>query len=237
MTIPPDEHGDLLRRVMRAEADSVVPSPDGLEIIRHRIENRGLRGLLWWRIGASVAAAALVAGIVVVSVPEIRDNVGIIEVVNGTDQTPQGVLPSSDSTFQPPPAPSEPGIAITTQDPTKAPETPAPATSVAPSQPAVVPSPEPSANPCVTHEPTPTPDPGQNAAAKCPTEEANPTSGTGPKPKPTSTKTPNKPSPTPSADTPSPTPTGCGDTCETPTADPTPTETPSTTVEVSTPAS
>lgn len=235
MTIPPDEHGDLLRRVMRAEADSVVPSPDGLEIIRHRIENRGLRGLLWWRIGASVAAAALVAGIVVVSIPEIRENVGITEVKNGTEQTPAGELPSSDSTFQPPPTQSEPGgIQITTQDPTKPQDTPAPAGSVAPSQPAAVPSAEPSSNPCVTNEPTP--DPG-DAAAKCPTQETNPTAGTGPKPKPSVTKTPAKPSPTPTADAPSPAPTGCGDTCETPTAAPTPAETPSTTVDVSSPAS
>jgi len=65
MTFPPDdEYGELLRRALRAEADSVVPSPDGLEIIRGRIDQRGLRGLrhmLWWRVGAAAAGAVLVA--------------------------------------------------------------------------------------------------------------------------------------------------------------------------------
>nr|WP_062340129.1 hypothetical protein [Herbidospora sakaeratensis] len=236
MTIPPDEHGDLLRRVMRAEADSVVPSPDGLEIIRHRIDNRGLRGLLWWRIGASVAAAALVAGIVVVTVPEIRENVGVDFVGNEpeTEQTPAGELPSAGSTAQPPPTQDQPGISITTQNPTRAPESTAPATSAAPSQPAAAPPPEPSSDPCVTPEPTPAPDPA--VAAKCPTQEANPTSGPTTKPNPSGTKSPTKPSPTPTADSPTPTPPGCGDDCPAPTPEPSPLVTPST-VEVSTPAS
>lgn len=79
MTFPPDdEYGELLRRALRAEADSVVPSPDGLEIIRGRIEQRGLRGLrhlLWRRVGAAAAGAVLVAGAVVMIVPGLRDQV------------------------------------------------------------------------------------------------------------------------------------------------------------------
>jgi hypothetical protein len=37
MTDAFDEYGELLRRALRAEADSVMPSPDGLERIRERI--------------------------------------------------------------------------------------------------------------------------------------------------------------------------------------------------------
>ncbi|MEV7007858.1 hypothetical protein [Streptosporangium sp. NPDC051022] len=73
MTDSPDEYGELLRRALSAEANSVVPSPDGLEIIRARIERRGLRGLMWWRAGASVAGAVLVAATIVMVVPQLRN--------------------------------------------------------------------------------------------------------------------------------------------------------------------
>ena len=53
MTESPDEYGDLLRRVLRAEADSVVPSAEGLQIIRTRVEQRGSRGIFWWRAAAA----------------------------------------------------------------------------------------------------------------------------------------------------------------------------------------
>lgn len=70
MTESPDEYGDVLRRALRAEADEVVPSPDGLQIIRARIEERrARRHLLWWRAGASAVGAALVAAVVVAAVP------------------------------------------------------------------------------------------------------------------------------------------------------------------------
>jgi hypothetical protein len=49
MTQPPDEHGEILRRALRAEADAVVPSPEGLEIIRAARCGRGVRNLFWWR--------------------------------------------------------------------------------------------------------------------------------------------------------------------------------------------
>ncbi|MFD8527310.1 hypothetical protein ACFV0L_07840 [Streptosporangium canum] len=75
MTDSPDEYGELLRRVLSAEANSVVPSPDGLEIIRARVEKRGLRGLMWWRAGASVAGAVLVAATIVMVVPQFREQV------------------------------------------------------------------------------------------------------------------------------------------------------------------
>lgn len=75
MTDSPDEYGELLRRALSAEANSVVPSPDGLEIIRGRIERRGLRWLVWWRAGASVAGAVLVAATVVMVVPQFREQV------------------------------------------------------------------------------------------------------------------------------------------------------------------
>lgn len=44
MSRPEDEYEEVLRRALAAEADSVTPSPDGLERIRAR--TRGRRG--WW---------------------------------------------------------------------------------------------------------------------------------------------------------------------------------------------
>jgi hypothetical protein len=41
MTDPLDEYGELLRRALHAEADSVMPAPDGLERIRERIGGHG----------------------------------------------------------------------------------------------------------------------------------------------------------------------------------------------------
>ncbi|MCW2883764.1 MAG: hypothetical protein QOE54_724 [Streptosporangiaceae bacterium] len=40
MTDPFDEYGEILRRALHAEADSVMPAPDGLERIRERIGDR-----------------------------------------------------------------------------------------------------------------------------------------------------------------------------------------------------
>ncbi|MFG1999640.1 hypothetical protein ACGFNU_10885 [Spirillospora sp. NPDC048911] len=45
MTDPHEEHGEILRRALNAEADTVTPSAEGLELIRTRIEERRGR---WW---------------------------------------------------------------------------------------------------------------------------------------------------------------------------------------------
>ncbi|GAA3426902.1 hypothetical protein ACWDTT_22210 [Streptosporangium sandarakinum] len=104
MTESPDEYGELLRRALNAEANSVVPSPDGLEIIRARIERRGLRGLrglVWWRAGASVAGAVLVAATVVMMVPQLREQV-IQEVYSGEVNFTQSTAPDMSATSRPP---------------------------------------------------------------------------------------------------------------------------------------
>lgn len=103
MTDSPDEYGELLRRALSAEANSVVPSPDGLEMIRGRIERRGIRRLVWWRAGASVAGAVLVAATVVMVVPQFREEVArqVGTVGNFTESTP----PVDGSATSRPPAP------------------------------------------------------------------------------------------------------------------------------------
>jgi hypothetical protein len=66
-TDPHDEHGEILRRALHAEADQVIPGADGLEKIRARIDQRprarfGWQWLpmKWARPLAAVAAAAVV---------------------------------------------------------------------------------------------------------------------------------------------------------------------------------
>ena len=52
MTLPPDDElGELLRRALHAEADSVEPSSDGLEIIRTRIDEFGVEEPLIQKVG------------------------------------------------------------------------------------------------------------------------------------------------------------------------------------------
>lgn len=101
MTDSPDEHGEVLRRALRAEADSVVPSPEGLEIIRARIERRGPRGIFWWRAAGAAVGAVLVAATIVMVVPGLRDQAvpppqGITRAGQETD------APEGDATSRPP---------------------------------------------------------------------------------------------------------------------------------------
>jgi hypothetical protein len=200
MTDSPDEYGELLRRALSAEANSVVPSPDGLEIIRARVERRGLRGLMWWRTGASVAGAVLVVATVVMVVPQFREQVSVgIGEVNYADTTPPADgsatsrPPSSPppSNAQPPPA-SRPAIP---------PPLPTPSRSVTPSvrpTPKLKPTPKPTPSPTCpttanepvepeetsekceeTETPTPTPTPTLQEPTipsenPCPIEECPP---------------------------------------------------------------
>jgi hypothetical protein len=159
MTDSPDEYGELLRRALSAEADSVVPSPDGLEIIRARIERRGLRRLTWWRAGASVAGAVLVAASVVMVVPGLREQV-VQQITFSGDVKPATVAPTDVSgTSRPlPPKNGQLPPAVTRSD---APPPPAPAESRR-----TTPSPPPQASPDPTRESTPTPTP------TCPTVTA-----------------------------------------------------------------
>ncbi|MFI6477430.1 hypothetical protein ACIBH1_05825 [Nonomuraea sp. NPDC050663] len=184
----PDEHGDILRRVLRAEADQVVPSPEGLEIIRDRIARRGVRNLFWWRAGAAGASAVLVAASVVMIVPEWRESV-VTTVVNWTDDVKP--TPSSESTSRPkrsertpseqnpPPVNSvaTPEVVAPTQ-PVKAPQTAGSTTK--PSSPSPSPTPtcptqeEDNADDCPEESPDPTPSETVEPEASCPVEECPP---------------------------------------------------------------
>jgi hypothetical protein len=203
MTFPPDEYGELLRRAMRAEADLVVPSPEGLNIIRDRIEQRGLRGIFWWRVSASLAGAVLVAGTVVMLIPELRTQV--VESTGTSQTTGDSTQPPDTSSIQRPPATNQP-LVIASPGPPQARPTPVATPKTTP-----VATPTPTRpKPCVSSAPTPELiEPEPSASESCPVTE---------------TPTPN---PTPSASpSPTPTPSDCsGDECASPGASETPTET------------
>ncbi|MEV4802211.1 hypothetical protein AB0K18_19535 [Nonomuraea sp. NPDC049421] len=198
MTQPPDEYGDLLRRALRAEADAVVPSPDGLEIIRARIERRGVRNLFWWRAGAAAASAVLVAGAIVFAVPGLRSQIidqAPVRIVD--DETSK--VPSNSSTTRSidppatsvPPRQSPPAVVIpatpspTSPKPTRKAEstsrpsqspTPTPTTTPCPSALAEEAEP-PSDCPTLSPSPTPTPSPTMietSAPPSCPPEQCPP---------------------------------------------------------------
>lgn len=61
-----DEYGELLRRVLRAEAESLTPSPDGLERIRARTANRGIHRWFaspWFRPAVALGGTLLVVAV------------------------------------------------------------------------------------------------------------------------------------------------------------------------------
>ncbi|MFI7125343.1 hypothetical protein ACIBQ1_06580 [Nonomuraea sp. NPDC050153] len=172
MIQPPDEHGDLLRRALRAEADAVVPSPDGLEIIRTRIERRGVRNLFWWRAGAAAASAVLVAGTIVMAVPSLRSHI-IDQPVMGVDSETTSKVPSNSSTTrsQEPP-PREP---THDQNPVWVPETPAKSPTPRPTKRAESTSrPSQTPTPTVTECPTPPLDEPAEPPSDCPTISPTP---------------------------------------------------------------
>ncbi|QYC39764.1 hypothetical protein Nocox_10725 [Nonomuraea coxensis DSM 45129] len=158
MTLPPDEHGDLLRRALRAEADAVVPSPDGLEIIRARIERRGVRNLFWWRAGAAAASAVLVAGTIVLAVPELRSKVINESPITVVDQETTGRVPSNSSTTRsqqppPPPASQDDPVVVVPAEPTSPTPSKPPRTAGSTSRPSPTPSAEATACPSVDTTP------------------------------------------------------------------------------------
>lgn len=74
-----DEYGDILRRVLRTEAEEITPSAEGLERIRARIEQRSARQL-WWQMpwvrpAMAVGGAMVLAAVVMVGTPGIRATV------------------------------------------------------------------------------------------------------------------------------------------------------------------
>lgn len=72
------EFENRLRQILRAEADEVSPSAEGLNLIRERTERqRGSAwfGLPWLRPATAVAAAVLIVASVIMSSPQVRDQV------------------------------------------------------------------------------------------------------------------------------------------------------------------
>jgi hypothetical protein len=183
MTQPPDEYGDILRRTLRAEADAVVPSPDGLQIIRARIERRGIRNLFWWRAGAAVASAVLVAGTIVMVVPGLRSQVfeSPIQQVENSTKTPNHS--STRNPAKPPTRSAEPPVVVIPPPSQSATHRPS-ETAKSTRQP--TPSRTPTATPCPTSEPagpscpestpTPTPTPPEvsEEPTSCPADECPP---------------------------------------------------------------
>ena len=85
-----DEYGEILRRVLRAEADELTPSAEGLDRIRTKIDERSARRL-WWQMpwvrpAMAVAGALVVATGVMAGTPGIRATV--IAAFNGQSNTP-----------------------------------------------------------------------------------------------------------------------------------------------------
>lgn len=74
-----DEYGDILRRVLRTEAEEITPSAEGLERIRARIDQRSARRV-WWQMpwvrpAMAVGGAMVLAAMVMVGTPGIRATV------------------------------------------------------------------------------------------------------------------------------------------------------------------
>ncbi|RJL26469.1 hypothetical protein [Bailinhaonella thermotolerans] len=192
MTESHDEYGERLRRALRAEADAVLPSAEGLERIRARIERgEGRPTLLWWRPAVAVGSALTVAAAVVVAVPALRERAIPGKEMAGISST-DGRRPEGSSTFR-----------------GARPRTPA----VRPSVPVAPPPPTPRATLAPrTPTPTPCPTPAQKSRA-CATATPSPTPAG---PSGTATATPRPPRPSPSATQTCPT-----ETC-TPSQDPPP---------------
>src|SRR5689334_18828685 len=89
-----DEHGEILRRALHAEAEAVTPSPEGLERIRTKINKRHERrlGFLaysspWLRPLAAVTAALAVCFAAVSVTPALANFVqtGHFSLDSGSD--------------------------------------------------------------------------------------------------------------------------------------------------------
>lgn len=139
MTSPHDNEDEFeaqLRQLLKTEADSVQPSAEGLNLIRERTEKGRATswfGLPWLRPALAVAGAVLVAASVIMSSPQVRDQV--LDIVpagadrddtppvdsDGTDNgggaaAPDTSTDSDDGTTQPEGEPAE------TPEPTPSPE-------------------------------------------------------------------------------------------------------------------
>ncbi|GHD14600.1 hypothetical protein [Nocardiopsis kunsanensis] len=152
-----DEFEAQLRQLLKAEADSVQPSAEGLDLIRERTEKGRAAawfGLPWLRPALAVAGAALIATSVIMSSPQVRDQVLDI-VPAGADR--DGTPPlGSDGTDNDGGA-AAPDTSTSTDDGTTQPESDPPGT------PAPEPSPE--------QSPTASEEEDYETAASCPPED------------------------------------------------------------------
>ncbi|UBU15721.1 hypothetical protein [Nonomuraea gerenzanensis] len=193
MTQPPDEYGDLLRRALRAEADEVVPSPEGLQIIRARIERRGARNLFWWRAGAAGVGAVLVAGAIVMAIPNLRSQ--IIEQTVAPVRVTSTETPSNSSTTRSHQPPAEEPAPQQSQPVVVVPETSAP------------PTPKPTRKAGSTSRPSPSPSPTPTTCPSPLAEHAEPPADcpeAAPSPTPTVEETTGQPSACPPEECPAP---------------------------------
>lgn len=208
-TDPHDEHGEILRRALHAEADSVNPAGDGLERIQARIADgrRRRTGLgrfgparfgfdrftvNWARPLLAVAAAVLIAGLGVTApqtIDMIQQSVGSNSPSGdgGDDTAGDRTGPGIDPEF---PVPSSPG-ASTSGEPST-PQTPSTSSSPGLSS-CRIPSPGASAGSTATPTPATTPCPSETPTQAPPTTPAPPTSTTpAPPSKPTEQPTPSE---------------------------------------------
>ena len=83
MTDGRDEYGEILRRALHAEAETVVPAADGLDRIRARVKEQPPRfGWSWFTAGwarpaMAGAAAVIIAAVAVSAPPAISTIVGV----------------------------------------------------------------------------------------------------------------------------------------------------------------
>lgn len=179
-----DEHGDLLRRALHAEADQVIPAPDGLDRIRARTaEGRVMGGWVWlttsWTRPLAAVGAATALALLAVSAPPA---------INSITATLSGDQKPAPHKKRPSPSESSPGSGRSNRPSTGV--QPAPQNSQAPLPPppwgvgsasCLSPSPTPSAKKTVTHRPeksTPAGTPRGTPLPICPTGSATPTTPT-----------------------------------------------------------
>ncbi|MDT0327419.1 hypothetical protein [Nocardiopsis lambiniae] len=152
-----DEFDNRLRHVLKAEADAVTTSPEALNLIRERTARNRTGvwfGLPWLRPVLAVAGTVLIAASVVMSTPQVRDQV--------LDMVPAG----ADRQGTPPEEDADGGVA-------------APVPSVEPEQEAAPPEQKPSPSP--SEEPSGSAEEGEDdgpeATTACPSTGATSTQG------------------------------------------------------------
>lgn len=208
-TDPHDEHGEILRRALHAEADSVNPAGDGLERIRARIADGQSRrfglgrfgparfGLdrftvNWARPVLAVAAAVLIAALGVTA-PQtmnlIQQTVGSNGPSGGGQNDTDG--DRTDAQGNPEfPDPSSPGSSASGSPSTSAPASPSSSPGLSSCR---IPQPQTGAasgSPGASATPTP-------ATTPCPSETPTTTPASPPETPPTSPPTSDKPTDTP----------------------------------------